>query len=313
MPREAFDKALIVANPTSGSRKAVRWFDRVVKAFRRGGWPVEPVLTEHAGHGRQAANNHEGERALLIAFGGDGTFNELLNGADPERTTLAIIPAGTGNVLANELGMSHHPLRAVGQLLRGRPVTFDVGLCNGRRFVSVFGAGIDGAVVRAVHEARRGKLAQFHYVPHAVRAVLERPEWGIRVEVDGRPVAEGLDLASVGNTHSYGGPIEMTSAAAPDDGLLDVMCLPRRGVVEMAQMAAWSLLHALHRSRRVHYVRGRSVRVGAAMQGVPYQVDGEPAGTLPAEIIVVPRALGVLAPADYRSLRRKLPAWRSEA
>lgn len=307
MHAPSFDKVLIIANPTSGECKASRWLDRVSAAFTNAGCRTETAVTEHAGHGKELAASHGSDNALLVAFGGDGTVNEVLNGADLERSTLAVIPAGAGNVLAKELGMSAWPRAAVRQLLRGRVVRLDVGVCNGRRFACVFGSGVDGWVVKVVHEQRRGGLTQWHYVPHAVRGLLSPVPWQLAVELDGRPFGEGFDQVAVGNTHSYGGPIEMTPAASPEDGLLDVMAFRRQRPAGTLCLAASGLLHALHRSRRVCYARGKHVHVSSARSEVPYELDGDYGGVLPAEVTMRVAAVRVLVPSGFRAVRRALP------
>jgi diacylglycerol kinase (ATP) len=128
----------------------------------------------------------------------------------------------------------------------------------------------------------------------------------VAVEVDGRPFARGLDQAAVGNTHSYGGPMEMTPAAAPDDGLLDVMCVGRESLADLLSLAACGFLRALHWSPRAHYARGTRVVVTSPRRDVPYELDGDEAGVLPAEIAVQAGAARVLAPAGFRPLQRGL-------
>lgn len=299
-----FDRVLLIANPHSGGGKAARWLDRVAAALRQAGCAVDQVLTRRAGEGRDAARRYQHDNALVIAFGGDGTVNEVLNGADLERSTLAVIPAGTGNVLGKEIGMSRRPPAAVRQLLDGRVVRLDMGVCNGRRFICVFGAGVDAWVVRKVHERRGRGMTQWHYVPHVMRMLLRPPRWEIAVEVDGRPVACAADQVAVGNTHSYGGPLEMTPAAAPDDGLLDVMCVRRQNLANTINLTVCCFFRSVHLSRQVHYVRGKRVAVSAPGYRVPYQVDGEAAGFLPAEVVLEAGAVRLLVPAAFRPLTR---------
>ncbi len=305
---EAFDRVLLVANPTSGIGKARRRLDGVAAAMRRGGWNVEELLTRDSGDAREAVAAMDGSRPLAVAFGGDGTFNELLNGADLARCTLAIIPAGTGNVLAKELGMSRLPGRAARQLLKGRTARFDVGLCNGRKFISVFGAGVDARAVQLVHRSRGSTLTQLHYLPHVLRSALEAPGLRIEVELDGEPFAQGVCQVSAGNTSSYGGPIQVTPAAAPDDGLLDLMCLEWEGLAEVPVLVGCALLRSLHLSERIRYGRGTEVLVRSEQPGVPYEVDGEAAGTLPARIELKRRAVCLLAPAGFQIIRKQPPA-----
>jgi len=302
---QAFRQAIVVANPISGSGRAPRCLEGIAAAVRSIAARVEVVVTGRPGDARDAVGELCGEGALALAVGGDGTFNEMLNGAPLETCTLGIIPAGTGNVLAKELGVSRRAARAVRQLLCGRVRRLDLGVCNGRRFASMFGAGVDARAVELVSRRRQGRLTQLHYVPHVVRASLWPPSRRIEVTLDGERFAEGAVQVSVGNTHSYGGPIEMTPAAAPDDGLLDVMALRAEGIGALAGLAAPALLHALHLSGRVRYGRGRRVVVRAPGTGVPYELDGDAAGRLPATVQVRPGAVRVLAPRSFRPARRR--------
>lgn len=307
MDPRSFDKVLVIANPTSGSCTAHRWLGRVAAAFAEAGCRTETAVTERAGHARELAASHGSDNALLVAFGGDGTANEVLNGADFSRSALAVIPAGAGNVLAKELGMSRWPPKAVRQLLCGRVVRFNVGVCNGRRFACVFGAGVDAWVVRMVHERRRGGSTQWHYLPHLVCGLLSPVPWNLSVEVDGVPFAKDLDQVAVGNTHSYGGPIEMTPAASPRDGLFDVMGARRQGPAEMIGLAACGFLRAVHRTDLVCYGRGRRVCVSSSRSGVPCELDGDDAGVLPAEIVMQAAAARVLVPSGFRAAPRAIP------
>ena len=306
-----FDKVLLVANPTSGLGKARRWFDRAAEAIRPLGRELEVLVTQAAGDARTAVAELGSGRNLAVAFGGDGTVHELLNGADLDSGALAVIPAGTGNVLAKELGMAAHPTRSVRQLLNGRLVSFDVGVCNGRRFISMFGAGLDARAVELVHRNRGKTLTQVHYLPHIVRAVLSVGNLRVAAEADDRTLVRSASQVCVGNTHSYGGPIEMTPAAAPDDGLLDVMAFRLRGPGDLLHVGACVLLRALHVSRRATYRRARRVMVWSPEGRVPYELDGEAAGELPAAITLQPRAVRLLAPRSFRHIQRKPP--REEA
>jgi len=300
-----FQRVLLVVNPISGGGRAARKAERVARALRARADRVEVAHTAGPGDGARIVRQLDGDRCLVLAVGGDGTFNEILNGADLGRCTLGIVPAGTGNVLAKELGMSMAPQRIAEQLCGGRVVSLDVGRCNGRRFISVFGAGVDGDVVRRVHAARGDWMSMAHYVPFIVQEALRPKRRHIRVDVDGRALAVEADQVVVGNGHGYGGPFEMTPAAAPNDGVLDVMCAPLASPAERISMVACMVLRCLHLSPLVSYARGRRVSVSSPEPDVAYELDGEAAGVLPAEVAVSPSAVRVLAPASFRPVRRE--------
>jgi YegS/Rv2252/BmrU family lipid kinase len=263
------------------------------------GAPVESTVTDAPGDARNAAAEVPGEKPLLVAFGGDGTFNEVLNGADLDRAVLGLIPAGTGNVLAKELGTSLKPRRAARQLVEGRTVRYDVGECNGQLFACMFGAGFDARVVHMVAEGRGARMTKLRYVPYVTRALWGLPRWGIRVQVDGRILGQDARQVIVANTRSYGGPVQIASAAGPRDGQLDAAALPLQGLLGMAGAACQALLRRVHKAGGASYGRGTEFTVTARAPDVPVQIDGEPAGTLPAQIALRPEALRLLAPQDY--------------
>jgi len=300
---------LLVANPISGSGVVARWLDAVADGLRALGLTVQVVKTRGPGDARGAARDFAG--GVILSFGGDGTFNEVLNGADLDRCVLGIMPAGTGNVLAKELGLRGKPLANLRAMAEGKVVNLDLGVCNGRRFISVFGAGLDAHIVRLVHEARSGHLTQFHYVPVALQYAVRPQRWEMDVWVDGKPFISGVDVVCVGNSHSYGGPIEMTPAASPADGLLDVMATRAAHVGEAWQPLLATFLRSLHASGSAAYSRGRCVRVTSSRCDVPWEVDGDVGGELPADVHCEPQRVRLLAPAafrpaakGYRSLRR---------
>ena len=124
---------------------------------------------------------------------------------------------------------------------------------------------------------------------------------------DGERIAEGMDQVVLGNAHSYGGPIELTPAASPQDGVLDVMCLAQPEPLQMAEMVSYGFLRATPRCPHVLYCRARQAVLSSARAEVPYQLDGEAAGFLPVEVELLRAAVRMLVPAGYRARRRGLP------
>jgi len=288
---------LIVGNPISGRTRVGQYINAVTAAVRGLGTDARVVTTGGPGDAERAAAEFDG--GCILAFGGDGTFNEVLNGAHLDRCVLGIIPMGTGNVLGKELRMPRRPLRAVRALADARVVEWDLPVCNGRRFASMVGAGLDAHIVNRVHRRRKGGLTQFHYVAPMLGEAVKPTRWDIRVEVDGEVLIEEGNVVVVGNVRSYGGPIEMTSKADPTDGLLDVMAVRVRNPAELTGPVIGCLTRMLHAFPGVRYKRGRTIRLSAERGDVPWQMDGDSAGELPVEISVEPGRLKLLAPARY--------------
>jgi len=290
---------LMVANPISGGGKAGRWADDVAEALRAAGVTPHLVRTGKSGDAREAAAEFTG--GLILAFGGDGTFNEVLNGADLDRCVLGLLPAGTGNVLGKELKLCGTAARAVELLRTGRVTRFDLGVCNERRFISMVGFGADAHIVRLIHESRAGRMSQIRYVPLVAREVVRLHDWDIEAAADGRVFVRHANYVCIGNTHSYGGPIEMTPAASPTDGELDVMAVRARSIVDYLAPGLALPMRSLHLGRSVLYGRGVRFRLTSSGEDVPWQVDGDPGGVLPAEVHCEPNGVRLVVPGGFRS------------
>jgi diacylglycerol kinase (ATP) len=290
-------RILLIANPASGRGSVSCHIEEVVQHLKGFAHDLTVVQTKAAGDAKRAAGRFSG--GLIISYGGDGTFNEILNGADLDRCTLGVIPAGTGNVLAKELGIPKDHLAALRALAGGTPREMDTGLCNGRRFACVFGAGIDAHIVRLVHKNRAFRLTQLHYVPYLVHSTLCPEQWNITARMDGKVFAEGMNILCIGNTRSYGGPISVTSGACPVDGELDILASRVGNPLDMLNPGTAALLRSLHLSGGAKYGRGVEFEITSPRPDVPWEIDGEFGGYLPARIRCQPRTMQILAPKSF--------------
>ena len=293
-------KLLLVVNPISGSGKAIQYLDRVINALRQSGLEPEVFQTTAPGDAEHAAAEFDVDHGTILAFGGDGTFNEVLNGTQLESCTVGVIPAGAGNVMGKEIGVAWQPVKAVEQLLNGKKVKMDFGICNGRRFACMVGAGLDAAVVEAVSKQRNGRMGQLNYVPTLFRISFAPHRWQVRTEIDGSQLEHEAGIVVVGNTHSYGGPMELTPAARPTDGLLDVMATRLRGAFDLLSPGLATVLRKTQASEKVTYARGEKIRL-TADEKVPYQMDGDFGGYLPADISCEPAQMSLLVPKSFNS------------
>lgn len=242
----------------------------------------------------------------IVAVGGDGTINDVLQGILPVEgvkgditTTLGLIPMGTANVLARILGLPlHAPAHAARILCAGHTRLIDVGQAGTRRFALVAGVGFDGAATRAVNVKLKRRIGELAYVLAALRLVMHYPRRAIEIVCDGGQ-AQTFDayLVLVANGGQYGGGFRLGPSPRLDDGLLDVYVCLRRGLL------SWSVLRhgiALARDRfegaaGVHHLRVKTIRISADAD-LPVQIDGDAAGSTPLFIEIAPGALRVLVP-----------------
>ncbi|HUT36198.1 MAG TPA: diacylglycerol kinase family protein [Planctomycetota bacterium] len=285
-------RALVIVNPIAGRGKGSDRLGRVEQELRRVGIAAETVVTSQPGDARGAAAKAQAHD-LVAVIGGDGTLNEVLNGLDADRP-VALLPLGTGNVLAKELRLPRRVGRFCDMLARGRERLLDLGAVEGRRFVSMVGAGFDAEVAARLASERTGGIRMRRYAGLILRCLARYGTPRIAVSVDGAPPVEAQGFALVSNVRSYGGPFCITPHATPHDGWLDVCVLPRGGLGRYVR-AMLALLLRCPGLSGTRYLRGRSVRL-TSTEAVRYQVDGDPGGLLPATVELLDRKLRFIVP-----------------
>jgi YegS/Rv2252/BmrU family lipid kinase len=298
-------KACLIYNPAAGPWNAKRALKRIRSYLGRHGWSVEPQLTEKPGDA--IAMSREAAQAgfdVVIVAGGDGTVNEAVNGLVGTQTALGVLPVGTGNMWARQLGIPTfilaNPLRlqeAAAGLLEGTIRSVDVGHANGRHFLCWAGIGLD-AQVTAELEPRPRHTKHLGVLPYIVASVLVAREFkGVRTRVylDGSLVRGRTLLILASNIQQYGGLLHVSQEARMDDGLLDVFVFKGLGFpYAMNHMLKMLSRRCLQDPRIVHR-QARRIEV-LTEWAIPVQVDGDPIGTTPITLKVVPRALRVLVP-----------------
>jgi len=236
--------------------------------------------------------------------GGDGTINEVANGLPAKQApAIAMIPAGTANVLAKELGLPSDPASLARVIAEGREIAWDLGIDHHskRRFLLFVSAGFDAQVVHDFHRTRTGIIRMSDYVWAGVKTFTGFRFPAIRVELDGTLVEDCAAWVVVSNVASYGGPIVFTPNAKYDDGKFEVMIQRGRTHLDVANLFSRSLLTwattmqawpgdvTYHPAKRVRLLPAKQAEVSA-------QVDGDPCGVLPVDLEVIPGGVRVLAP-----------------
>ena len=298
-------KAQLIYNPTAGPRDVRRALKRVRSYLRRRGWSVELRVTKKPGDATTLARAAAQTGCdVVVVAGGDGTVNEAVNGLVGTQTALGVLPVGTGNMWAKQLGIPTYtltnPLRlreAAAGLTEGIIHLVDVGQANKRYFLCWAGIGLD-AQVTAEMEPRQRRTKRLGVLPYVVAAItVARDFQGVRtrVSLDGDIVRGHTLLILVSNIQQYTGMLSVAREARMDDGLLDVFVFKGMGF----QYAVRHLLKIVSRRHlqdpQVVHRQARRIEVWTEW-AIPVQVDGDPIGTTPITLKVVPRALRVLVP-----------------
>ena len=304
-------KYLLIVNPKSGKGTAPERVDAVVRYFRRHGHEVDVRLTNRPGHAVDiaAAACSSGYHAI-VGCGGDGTINEVLNGMTGSNCLLGILPWGTGNVFAAEMGLPTR-LRAACRLIRkGSSARFDVGICGDRRFLLMVGAGLDAYSLKQLDGSEmKRRLGRLAYALAAIKAFARYhfPEIDVQLS-DGRRDQGSFILVS--NTSRYGNLFSFTPEATPSDGRLDVFVFGETGRWNTILLGIrYLFLFLVGRKRpalpfglqRQKIYRAEGLSLSSAKR-VMVQSDGELQGCLPVDIRVLPGAVRIILP--RRAIRK---------
>jgi diacylglycerol kinase family enzyme len=281
-PTPRFANAALIYNPRAG---ALRWgsrrnLERAIGLLEAHGTRVTPIETTGPGSATDLAREQvTAGRDLIIVCGGDGTINEVVNGMANSPVPLAVLPAGTANVLAKELDLPWNCWLAAEYIPRGVVRRIALGRAGERYFVAVAGAGADANISYWLEAFRQLFLYDFR-------------EFKIMVE------SENLSgtLLIVSRTRHYGGPIQITRRADFFSDDFEVCVLPRRFRGFYLAYFLAQFVGKLEQFREVRFRRARRVWAEPSQGNIHVQVDGELAGQLPMEFEIVPNALSLLVP-----------------
>jgi YegS/Rv2252/BmrU family lipid kinase len=250
----------------------------VNKAMADRGWP-EPLWLETRPDDTGERLAREAVRSgvdLVLASGGDGTITACAGGIAGTGVPLGVLPCGTGNLLARNLGLPLSLDEALAVALTGSNRRLDVGDANGRPFVVMAGIGFDAEMLDGADERLKRRVGWAAYVLSALRHLRDRPvRMALRAD-GGPPQRRWASGVIVGNVGSLQGNVRLLPDAAPDDGVLDVAVLAASGWTGWLRLAADVLLR--RRTGRVAHLTCRKLTVQAS-RARPWEVDGEVAGT----------------------------------
>ncbi|ELZ12202.1 hypothetical protein C479_05323 [Halovivax asiaticus JCM 14624] len=300
MAATGFDRGVVVVNPESGSGDHV---DSVVE--RAGERGLEMRLTEQAGDARRFAREEAADADLLVAAGGDGTVNEVANGivegSALDSTTLAVVPAGTGNNFAANIGVEGIA-DAFDVVDGGRRRALDLGLANDRVFVNSCVGGVTAQASTETSSEQKASLGVLAYVVNTLEQVASFDAPPLSVDVGGG-VTDGPDwhgealFVFVGNARRFSGT--RTAQANVEDGLFEVVVIERAPPSELVGEAALGRLFDRDGESIVRH-RTPSVRIACDERPVEYSLDGELLAAERLELDAASDSFSVLVGDGYR-------------
>ncbi|HET7271392.1 MAG TPA: diacylglycerol kinase family protein [Rubrobacter sp.] len=285
--------AVIIGNPNSGRAGDRDYLERYAKILRSGGLEVEVLNTEYPDHATELASL-AGDR-LVVAAGGDGTVNEILNGLSLE-ATLGILPLGTANVLARELGLPLDAEAACQRILNGERTRVDFGVATNeegaeRRFACMAGIGFDAKVVDAVTPRQKRYLRGLAFQVTAFKVLFGNKFPPLEIcHGDKVHVAR---FAIVANGHYYGGDFRVSGPGLLTSGELETILVERVSLLLRPDVFA-GIMTRKPLNRAMNSFTSTEVHARASGADVPVQLDGELWGGLPMSFRIEPGALNVI-------------------
>ena len=288
----------LIANPNAGKMRKVPLLNAVRSLLDKAGLEHDVRTTDAPGLGitlamEAAAAGYRG----VLAFGGDGTVSEVASGIIGSDLTLGIIPAGTMNLFARELGIPRRLEEAVQIIAQGHTRRVEVGKVEGRYFLLGASAGLDAAIVRNVTPGSKRRWGKWAYYLKAPLTLLTYSYPAVRLVMDGGVTMQGGTVV-VANTRDYGDGYRIAPGASLDDGVMDA-CLFRGRRAFNYPRYFWALRRNRHLLLNdVDYYKASNFLLRPAKENtkIPFQIDGDYLCDLPVKIQVIPKALPVYSP-----------------
>ena len=297
LPAGRARRLLVIYNPAAGRRSARRlrrFLDHLARLA------VPAVVRETAGRGDAEAFARAadaGEFDAVVAAGGDGTINEAVNGLAASDLPLAILPLGTANVLANEIGLPRDPgrLAAIAAAGVARPVRTGEVIWDGgaRRFVMMAGIGFDASVVAGLDPVLKRRFGKLAYVAEIVARLARHRDCRYSVACAGEEIP--VAAAVVANGRFYAGRFVLAPGARLEAPTLELVLFLRGGRLAVIRYMVAMALGRVHRVPDVRILRAASVSL-AGPAGAPVHADGDIVASFPVTIALAPRPLRLIRP-----------------
>jgi YegS/Rv2252/BmrU family lipid kinase len=312
-------QVIVIYNPCAGQAKTLRpAIERAIGLWQSQGWIVAVEPTQSAGDATRIAREAAARGVeIVVAAGGDGTVNEVMNGLVSTNAALGVLPAGTVNIWAREMGLPMSIELAAADLLQAQWCQIDVGRARSiaprlrsasrlslkqrqdpqidRYFLLMAGVGFDAAVTAGVNLQEKKYLGPIAYIKQAIQMAYNYQGSRVTVHLDGKRVRGRILMAVVGNSQLYGGVVKFTVNALLNDGLLDVCIVKGRSMLEAPRRLLSIFTRSHHLDDRIEYYRARQIQF-RSRKPVPIQLDGDYLGTQPIRFEVVPKSLWALIP-----------------
>lgn len=295
------EKARIIYNPTSGREAVKKSLPTILEKFEVAGYETSTHATTSEGDAIAAARTAvERGYDLVVAAGGDGTINEVINGLAEQsnRPKLGIIPAGTTNDFARALHIPRDINKAVDIILSGKSMLLDIGKVNEHYFINIAGGGKLTELTYDVPSKLKTVLGQLAYYIRGIEMLPSLKPSNVKIEYDGEILEEDIMLFLVSNSNSVGGFEKLAPDAKMNDGYFDLLILRKTNLAEFIQIATLASRGEHLKSKNIIYKQAKHIKVHTD-EKMQLNIDGEYGGLMPGEFINLQQHIEFCVPEEF--------------
>jgi diacylglycerol kinase (ATP) len=293
-------RARIIYNPTSGRELFKKHLAEVLIKLEQAGYETSVHATICEGDATEAARIAvERKYDIVVAAGGDGTLNEVVNGLAEQdyRPKLGIVPMGTTNDFARALHIPRDIGQAIDVITKGESIPVDIGRMNDRYFINIAGGGRITELTYEVPSKLKTMMGQLAYYLKGIEMLPSIKPTDVSIEYDGKLFEGEAMLFLIGLTNSVGGFEKLAPDASINDGLFSLLILKKTNLAEFIRIATLAVRGEHVKDPNVIYTQANRIKIHAK-EKVQLNVDGELGGVLPAEFENLYRHLDVFVPVD---------------
>ncbi|MGB9596695.1 MAG: diacylglycerol/lipid kinase family protein [Candidatus Poribacteria bacterium] len=288
-----------IVNPLAGHGNYKYVIHSIESVFSTSNFNYNITILKYKGEASLIAKESASNYDAVVAVGGDGTINEVLNGIVGTDAILGIIPVGTGNGIAREFGLPLKVKEACKTIFDGHTRLIDVGNFNGRYFMGCAGTGFDALIAKFAGELRgpfrgiwvyffAGLIVFYRYKPKLINIKIDS-----ELSLEVKPL-----LIAIANTKRYGGRALITPKAEPDDGFFDICVIQTMNVISLARHLP-KLFKGTHTNLpQVKIFKGKNIFI-QANEPIPFHIDGESLdSSYSVKIDILPKAIRLFVPKE---------------
>ncbi|WP_047979595.1 diacylglycerol kinase [Ornithinibacillus contaminans] len=294
-------RARIIYNPTSGREAFKKELPTVLEKFEKAGYETSAHATTGEGDAIEAARTAvERKYDIVIAAGGDGTINEVINGLAEQdyRPKLGVIPVGTTNDFARALTIPRDIQKAVDVIVADHSMLLDIGKVNEQYFINIAGGGKLTELTYDVPSKLKTMIGQLAYYAKGIEMLPSLKPAQVKIEYDGNVIEEDIMLFLISNTNSVGGFEKLAPDACLDDGYFDLLILRKTNLAEFIRIVSLALRGAHLEDKHVIYAKAREIKV-TPLDKMQLNIDGEYGGLLPGDFRNLQQHIEFFVPESY--------------